>query len=263
MSGRDELSERDRLVSWHPYTQHGRGDPLLCVRAAHGARLELVDGRSVIDAISSWWTVLHGHGEPALIEALTRQAGTLDHVLFAGATHEPAVALAEALVREAPAGLTRVFYSDDGSTAVEVALKIAWQSARSRGDSKRDTFLALEGAYHGDTFGAMSAGEREPFFAPFAPLLFDVQHAAPDIAALRALFERCGERAVALIVEPLVQGAAGMRMHDAELLREARALCNAHGVLLICDEVLTGFGRTGALFASRKAGISPDLMCFS
>jgi adenosylmethionine-8-amino-7-oxononanoate aminotransferase len=263
MSEADDLLARDRRVLWHPYTQHGIDANFLAVHAAHGARLELADGRSVIDAISSWWTVLHGHGEPALVEAMTRQARALDHVLFAGTTHEPAVALAEALVREAPAGLTRVFYSDDGSTAVEVALKIAWQSARSEGKSRRNLFLAFEGGYHGDTFGAMSVGDPDPFFTPFAPLLFAVERSAPTIEGLRELFARQGERAVALIVEPLVQGAAGMRMHAPEVLREARTLCDTHGVVLICDEVMTGFGRTGSLFACRKAGVAPDLLCLA
>ena len=263
MSGADDLSARDRRVLWHPYTQHGIDQNFLPVRRAQGARLELDDGRSVIDAISSWWTVLHGHGEAALVDAMTRQARTLDHVLFAGATHEPAVALAEALVHEAPAGLTRVFYSDDGSTAVEVALKIAWQSARSNGQTQRDLFLALEGGYHCDTFGAMAVGDPDPFFRPFAALMFAVERTQPTIDGLRELFARRGERAVALIVEPLVQGAAGMRMHAPDVLREARVLCDAHGVVLICDEVMTGFGRTGALFACRKAGVMPDLMCLA
>ncbi|MCK6447262.1 MAG: adenosylmethionine--8-amino-7-oxononanoate transaminase [Planctomycetes bacterium] len=256
-----DLAKRDARVAWHPYTQHGLESEFLPVVGARGSRLELADGRSLIDAISSWWTCLHGHGHPRLVEALRSQAERLDHVLFAGATHEPAVRLAERLVELAPPGLARVFYSDDGSTAVEVALKIALQSARNRGERERRVFVALEGAYHGDTFGAMAVGEREPFFAAFDELLFAVEHVPVDAAAVDAALRRLGGRAAGVIVEPLVQGAAGMRMHSAEFLRGVRRACDVAHVPLIADEVFTGFGRTGSLFACAKAGIAPDLMC--
>lgn len=256
-----DLARRDARVAWHPYTQHGLENEFLPVVGARGSRLELSDGRSLIDAISSWWTCLHGHGHPRLVEALRSQAERLDHVLFAGATHEPAVRLAERLVELAPPGLARVFYSDDGSTAVEVALKIALQSARNRGERERRVFIALEGAYHGDTFGAMAVGEREPFFVAFDELLFAVEHVPVDAAAVDAALRRLGGRAAGVIVEPLVQGAAGMRMHSAEFLRGVRRACDAAHVPLIADEVFTGFGRTGALFACAKAGVAPDLMC--
>jgi adenosylmethionine-8-amino-7-oxononanoate aminotransferase len=262
--GGDELLRRDAAALWHPYTQHATDGAPLPVVAARGATLELADGYTLIDAIASWWTCLHGHAEPRLIEAARKQAATLDHVAFAGATHPPAVALAEALLDCAPRGerrLTRVFFSDDGSTAVEVALKIAFQAARARGDTRRRTFLAFEGGYHGDTFGAMSVGDRDPFFRPFAPLLFDVVRVAVDAAAFTAAFARHRDELCGVIVEPLVQGAAGMRMHDSALLRTIAAACREANVPLIADEVFTGFGRTGALFACSKAGIAPDLLC--
>jgi adenosylmethionine-8-amino-7-oxononanoate aminotransferase len=256
-----DLVERDARVCWHPYTQHRLERDPLPVVGARGAWLELADGRRVLDAISSWWACLHGHGHPRIADAIARQARTLDHVLFAGATHEPAVRLAEELVALAPPGLTRVFYSDDGSTAVEVALKMVALAWRHRGEPERTTFVALAGAYHGDTFGAMAAGDPEPFFAPFAPFLFGVRRIPADAVALANALGELGRGAAGLIVEPLVQGAAGMRMHAADFLRAARALCDAHGIPLIADEVFTGFGRTGALFACGRAGVAPDVLC--
>ena len=264
------LLERDAAVSWHPYTQHGIEAEPLAVVGAKGAWLELADGRRLIDGISSWWTILHGHGHPRLVEALHQQAQRLDHVLFAGCTHEPAVALAECLVEMASvlpardgAALSRVFYSDDGSTAVEVALKAAYQTWLRRGQGERRVFLSLEGGYHGDTFGAMAVGDPDPFFVEFAPLLFDVVRVPPDSDALEEVFQRYGAQTVALIMEPLVQGAAGMVTYPAEVLQRARSLCDEHGTFLIADEVMTGFGRTGSVFACEQAGISPDLMCLA
>lgn len=250
------MIERDRAVCWHPYTQHGLDpDPLPVVRAS-GAWLELADGRRVLDAISSWWACVHGHAHPRLVRALAEQAARLDHVPFAGCTHEPAVALAEELVRLAPRGLARVFYSDDGSTAVEVALKAAYACWLRRGE-RRTKFVALQGGYHGDTFGAMAAGDPSPFFRDFEELLFRVERVPCDAGRLGEALEG----AAAFIVEPIVQGAAGMRSVPASFLREARALCSSHGAFLIADEVMTGFGRTGTLFACEQAGIAPDLMC--
>ena len=225
--------------------------------------LELADGRRLLDAISSWWTILHGHARPELIEAMTRQAQQLDHVLFAGFTHEPAVELAERLVELAPGPLSRVFFSDDGSTAVEVALKAAYQSWVRRGEPSRTTFIALKGAYHGDTFGAMSVGEADPFFAEFAPFLFHVVQVDPTPESLAAALEELPGRVAGVILEPLVQGAAGMVMHGVDFLQRTRALCDEHDTLLIADEVMTGFGRTGAIFACSKAGIEPDLLCLA
>lgn len=263
MSGVADWVERDARRCWHPYTQHGLGEAPLVVTGARGAWLELADGRRVLDAISSWWSVLHGHGQPELVRAMEQQAQRLDHVLFAGCTHPPAIELAEALASAAPSGLTRVFYSDDGSTAVEVALKLSYQLFLRRGEPRRTTFLALDGGYHGDTFGAMAAGDPRPFFSDFAPLLFDVHRAPATVEGLEEAFAQVGDNCAALIVEPLVQGAAGMRMYGAEVLQAARGLCDAHGTLLIADEVMTGFGRTGTLFASEQAGVCPDLMCLA
>ncbi|HED63949.1 MAG TPA: adenosylmethionine--8-amino-7-oxononanoate transaminase [Planctomycetes bacterium] len=257
------LGKRDARVSWHPYTQHGTDTEPLAVARASGAWLELEDGRSILDAISSWWAILHGHGTKELVAAMARQAETLDHVLFAGATHEPAVRLAERLVDAAPPGLARVFFSDDGSTAVEAALKLAYHSQALGGAPERTVFLALEGGYHGDTFGAMSVGDPVPFFEAYAPFLFDVRRVAPEEAAVRATIEEIGERLCAFVAEPLVQGANGMRMYEAEVLRAAREACDRVGALFVADEVMTGFGRTGALFACERAGVAPDLMCIA
>jgi adenosylmethionine-8-amino-7-oxononanoate aminotransferase len=257
------LGERDRRHVWHPYTQHGiERDPLRVARAS-GSALVLEDGREIVDGISSWWTCLHGHARRELVEAMTEQARRLDHVLFAGATHEPAVGLAEELLAAAGAPLARVFYTDDGSTAVEVALKMAWQHARRRLGERRDLFVALEGGYHGDTFGAMAVGDPDPFFLPYASLLFRAARVAPRADALEELLRREEGRVAGLLVEPLVQGAGGMRMHSPDFLSAARRLCDRFGVPLIADEVMTGFGRTGALFACRKAGIAPDILCLA
>jgi adenosylmethionine-8-amino-7-oxononanoate aminotransferase len=260
---RQDLSARDARVLWHPYTQHGLEPEPLPVAAAHGALLTLEDGREVIDAISSWWTCLHGHAHPRLVEALHRQAQTLDHVLFAGCTHEPAVLLAEHLLDCAPRGLARVFFSDDGSTAVEVALKIVLQDWVHRAEPERAVFVALEGGYHGDTFGAMAVGERAPFFEAFAPLLFEVRHAAPRTQAVEAALDELGPRAAGVILEPLVQGAGGMRMQPESFVRDVRRACDRAGVPMIADEVMTAFGRTGALFACQRAGVSPDVLCLA
>jgi adenosylmethionine-8-amino-7-oxononanoate aminotransferase len=257
------------------------------VASGKGARLHLDDGRSLIDCISSWWVNLHGHAHPHIADAIHAQAGKLEHVVFAGFTHEPAEALAERLVALLPDGLTRVFYSDDGSTAVEVALKMAYQHWRNRGEARR-TFVAFEGAYHGDTLGAMAVGDRGAFTAAFDDLLFAVERLpfpttwigdqtcdereAAAIAALEAHLapatggsgSRSGHSDVAaVIVEPLVQGAGGMRMCRPSFLRRLREVTRAHDVLLVFDEVMTGFGRTGARFACERAGVEPDLVCLA
>lgn len=257
------LISRDQGALWHPYTQHRTDGVPLPVASANGAMLVLEDGREIIDGISSWWTCLHGHGQPRLVEAMARQAAKLDHVMFAGATHEPAVALAEDLLRCSPKGMTRVFYSDDGSTAVEVALKIVFQSWLQRGEPQRTNFIALEHAYHGDTVGAMSVGDPNPFFAAYAPLCFRVMRASATAEGVERALERGGRTIAGVIVEPLVQGAGGMRMHDLDVLRGMRAACTRFGVPLIADEVMVGFGRTGSLFACNKAQVIPDLMCIA
>ena len=255
--------ERDAEACWHPYTQHGVGEPLLPVTGASGAWLELADGRRMLDAISSWWACLHGHGHPRLVDALATQAAQLDHVLFAGCTHEPAVMLAERLAAAAPDGLTRTFFSDDGSTAVEVALKACYSAAARRGEGERTLFVALEGGYHGDTFGAMAVGDPVPFFEEFDPLLFEVQRVPATAEALEAVMSAHGPRTAAIILEPIVQGAAGMQPVAPEVVRAARSLADEHGAFLIADEVMTGFGRTGTLFACEQAAVAPDAMCLS
>jgi adenosylmethionine-8-amino-7-oxononanoate aminotransferase len=262
-----DLPARDARVVWHPYTQHGLAPEPLAVTGAQGAWLQLADGTRRLDAISSWWSCLHGHAHPRIVAAIAAQAAALDHVLLAGCTHEPAVALAEELLALAPrrAGttpLTRVFYTDDGSTAIEAALKMAIGAWVRRGEPARTTIIALEGAYHGDTFGAMAAGDPVPFFREFGPFLFHVVRVPPDPEAIGAAMRAQSGRVAAVIVEPLVQGAAGMRMHSAEFLREARRLCDASGALMIADEVMT-FCRTGRVTACERAGIVPDLLCLA
>jgi len=244
------LADRDQRVIWHPYTQEQTAPPPLPIVSGEGAWLVGEDGRRYLDAISSWWTNIHGHAHPRLVRALADQAARLEHVIFAGMTHEPAVALAEQLT--ALLGLDRVFYSDNGSTAVETALKMAYQYWANRGEP-RTRFLMLKDGYHGDTVGAMSVSGLPLFRGHFADLLF---HADIYDGAI-------GGDVAAVIVEPMVQGAAGMRMHSPEFLREVEQRCRAAGCLLIADEVMTGFGRTGRMFAHEHAGISPDVVCLS
>lgn len=257
----DPLIERDRRAIWHPYAQHALEADPLPVASARGATLTLNDGRVLIDAISSWWATLHGHGRTEIASAIAAQAKHLDHVLFAGATHAPAVDVAEALLALAPPGLSRVFFSDDGSTAVEVALKMALQAHAQRGATRRTRFIAFSGAYHGDTAGAMSVGDPDPFFVPYRALCVPIEHVAIDAAALEATLKDLGETVAAVILEPLVQGAGGMRMHAPEFVKRVRELCDEHGAFLILDEVMTGFGRTGAAFAAVRCGVTPDLLC--
>jgi len=244
------LPERDARVLWHPYTQALSSPPPLPIVSAEGAYLFTEDGRRILDGISSWWVTLHGHGHPRLVQALARQAKSLDHVLFAGVTHPPAVELAERL--SALTGLDRVFYSDNGSTAVEVALKMAFQYWRNRGE-RRTRFLALDGAYHGDTVGAMSVSGIPLFRDTFRDLLFRVDRFEGSI----------GDDVAGVLVEPILQGARGMRVHPPAFLAGLAALCREAGTLLIADEVMTGFGRTGRMFACDHAGVRPDILCLA
>ncbi|KEF43026.1 MAG: adenosylmethionine-8-amino-7-oxononanoate aminotransferase [Cyanobium sp. CACIAM 14] len=258
---------------WHPFTQVATADPPLRVVRGEGALLELDDGRRLIDGISSWWVTLHGHGEPAIAEAIARQARTLEQVGFSDFRHPAAEGLSERLA--ACSGLERLFFSDNGSTAVEVALKIAWQWWHNRGEPRRQ-LIAFEGAYHGDTFGAMAVGERCVFSAAFEPLLFAVARApwpatwwgddgveAREAAALERLEQLLETPTAAVILEPLVQGAGGMALVRETFLQRVEALVRASGALLIADEVMTGFGRSGHLFACGRAGLQPDLMALS
>ena len=251
---------------WHPFTQHGLGEPIPMIARAKGASLFTADGTRIIDAISSWWVTTHGHCHPRIVAAITEQAARLDQMIFAGWTHEPAQRLAEGLV--AMMGLPYAFFSDSGSTTVEVALKMALGYWANRGEA-RHRLLVMQHSYHGDTIGAMSVGERGVFNAPYAPLLFDVgvipfPHAGAEQACLDALEAACRAGDVAaFIVEPLVLGAGGMLMYSAAMLRQMRAICAAHGVLFIADEVMTGWGRTGTLLACEQADISPDILCLA
>ncbi len=257
------VRERDLRHVWHPYTQHATAAAPIEIQRAEGALLFDAHGREIIDGISSWWVTLHGHAQPAIAAAIAEQARTLEQVIFAGFTHAPAADLAAALVARLPPGLSRVFYSDNGSTAVEVAIKMALQYWRNRGEP-RTRIAALEGAYHGDTFGAMSASARGLFTEPYDSQLFDVVRLPyPDEQVIEALELALRTPLAALIVEPLLQGATGMRMWSEATLRTMREMTAAHGVLLIADEVLTGFGRTGPLFACERAGIVPDIVCLS
>ncbi|MGH9467419.1 MAG: adenosylmethionine--8-amino-7-oxononanoate transaminase [Terriglobales bacterium] len=249
---------------WYPYTQMQALEAPREIVRGEGVWLYAGDGSRHLDAISSWWVTLHGHAEPRIVEAIARQARTLEQVILAEYTHPLAEELAERLVRITPPGLEHVFYSDDGSTAVEVALKMALQCWQQRRLPGRRRILALENAYHGDTLAAMSVSEATAFTAPFAEWMFPVERVpADDLGPLEALLAARGEEVAALIVEPLLQGVGGMRVQTPEFLRGLRRLCDQHQVLLIADEVLTGFGRTGTMFACEQAGISPDVMCLS
>ena len=250
---------------WHPFTQHGLEEPIPLVTRAEGAALYTADGRRIIDAISSWWVTTHGHCHPRIMAAIREQAEKLDQLIFAGWTHEPAEEVAAGLRAIMPAELTRVFFSDSGSTAVEVALKMALGFFANRGE-KRRRIIVMEHSYHGDTIGAMSVGARGVFNAAYAPLLFDVglvPFPSNPQQALDVLEKECRAGAAAFIVEPLVLGAGGMLMYPAEILAQMRAICAAHGTLFIADEVMTGWGRTGTLLACEQAGVVPDLLCLS
>jgi adenosylmethionine-8-amino-7-oxononanoate aminotransferase len=250
---------------WHPFTQHALTPEATLVTQGDGAWLQTEKSR-LLDAISSWWVITHGHRHSRIVEAIKRQADVLDQVIFAGFTHQPAEDLAQALIDIAPRGLSHVFYSDSGSTSVEVALKMALGFWRNQGKA-RSRIIALEHAYHGDTIGTMSAGARGVFNAAYEPLLFDVIRLPfPQAGREReilALLENVASDAAALIVEPLILGAGGMRIYSPEFLHGLASVCRRHGALLIADEVMTGFGRTGTLFACEQAGISPDILCLA
>jgi adenosylmethionine-8-amino-7-oxononanoate aminotransferase len=261
--------------------EHPEPLPLLPIRRGRGVWLEGVDGRRYLDAVSSWWTNLFGHAAPRIAKAIARQAMELEHVIFAGFSHEPGLRLAEKLLRLAPPGLARVFYADNGSAAIEVALKMSFHSFRNRGAAERTKFIALSNGYHGETIGALSMGDIPLYRRIYAPLLLQPLFApspdayeaepgeSPEACALRradqleSILESNAGEVCALVLEPLVQCAGGMRMHHPAYLRRARELCDAHGVHLIADEIAVGFGRTGTLFACEQAGITPDFLCLS
>ncbi len=283
LSGNAALAARDLRHVWHPCTQMHDHEtiPMVPIVRGEGAWLFDADGNRYIDGVSSWWVNLFGHANPRIAEALADQARTLEHVIFAGMTHEPALKLAEELVRVTPEGLNRVFYGDNGSSAIEVALKMSFHYWRNTGHGEKTRFIALTGSYHGETLGALSVSDVALYRATYAPLLLepilvpspDTWDAAPgetpaDVAArrledLRAVLERNAGEVCAVIVEPLVQCAGGMRMYHPDYLAGLRTLCDEFNVHFIADEIAVGFGRTGTMFACEQADVAPDFMCLS
>ncbi len=279
MTRRASVIEADKRYLWHPYTAMQQYidevEPLVIDRA-EGARIFDMNGRGYLDANASWWVALLGHRHPRLLEAMRRQSEKLCHVALAGITHEPAALLAEELVAVAPEGLTHVFYSDDGSTAVEVALKLALQFWHNLGRPEKKRFVALDGAFHGDTLGATGVGGVEVFRRPFASVVLDCVHVpVPSMSsdddgsaayekafgAIAELLEQQGDGIAAVLVEPLLQGAAGMRCYPASYLKALRQHCSERDVLLIVDEVFTGYGRAGSMWACEQADVCPDVLC--
>ncbi len=274
---------RDLAHVWHPCTQMKDHEsvPLIPLRAGSGVWLEDFAGKRYLDGISSWWVNLFGHANERIGAAVAAQLGKLEHVIFAGFTHEPAVQLAEELTRIAPRGLNRCFFADNGSAAIEVAVKMSFHYWRNRGQSNKTRFITLANSYHGETLGALAVGNVELYKSIYKPLLMDVitvpspdaflrepgvspaEHARAMFAHMEEALARHADEVAAVIVEPLVQCAGGMRMYDPEYLRLLRAACDRHGVHLIADEIAVGFGRTGTMFACEQAGIRPDYLCLS
>jgi adenosylmethionine-8-amino-7-oxononanoate aminotransferase len=252
---------------WHPFTQHALHGEMTMIARAQGAYLYTLDNRRIIDAISSWWVVTHGHCHPDIVHAIQEQAQNLNQIIFAGQTHKAAEDVAARLLRIVPPNLKHVFFSDSGSTSVEVALKMALGYWRNIGKA-RTRIVVMEHSYHGDTIGTMSVGARGVFNAAYEPLLFDVArvpfpHPGREQQTFDALDVACHSKPAALIVEPLVLGAGGMLMYPPSTLKEMSRICKAHDVLFIADEVMTGWGRTGTLFACEQAGVAPDIACYS
>ncbi len=280
--GNDALRARDLAVLWHPTTQMKDHEwlPLLPVKRGEGVWLEDFEGGRYIDAISSWWVNLFGHANPHISEAVARQARELEHVILAGVTHEGAVRLAEKLVEITPKGLDRVFYADSGSGAVEIALKMSFHYWLNQGETGRRRFVTLTHSYHGETLGTLAVGDAGLFKEAYEPLLMESlfapspdctgldpadwdAHAAVKLEELEAVLAAHAGEVCAVIIEPLVQCAGGMRMHPPSWLKGLRDACDRHGVHLIADEIAVGFGRTGSMFACDQAGITPDFMCLS
>lgn len=264
----------DRQHLWHPYSSATQPNTMYKVESAHGVRLRLADGRELIDGMASWWSAIHGYNHPQLNQAIHSQIDKMAHVMFGGLTHQPAIDLGRTLVEITPAGLDYVFYADSGSVAVEVAIKMAVQYWHSQGKKEKSQLIAFMNGYHGDTFGAM--GVTDPIngmhhlftpilaknhFAPAPATPFGEACSDTDINDLRQHLEQHHQQTAAIILEPIVQGAGGMRFYSADYLRRVRDLCNEFDILLIADEIATGFGRTGELFACHHANISPDILC--
>ena len=261
-----ELRALDREVLWHPFTQQRgwAGEDAPIIERAEGTTLYDTEGRAYIDGVSSLWCNVHGHGHHLIDSAVRLQLGRLGHSTMLGLTHRPAIELGRRLIDIAPAPLSRVFYSDNGSTATEVALKMSLQWWAHRGEPQRTGFICLRGGYHGDTIGSVSVGGIELFHSLYRPLLFDSWQAEPgDTNQMAALLEEHQDQVAAVVMEPLVQGAAGMLVHPEGYLAAVRELCDRYGVLLICDEVATGFGRTGTMFACEQENVTPDFLCLS
>jgi adenosylmethionine-8-amino-7-oxononanoate aminotransferase len=270
----DDLIRRDQAHIWHPYSAMGAEQPVYPVVSAQGVRLKLADGRELIDGMSSWWCAIHGYNHPVLNTALAKQLGKMAHVMFGGLTHPAAVRLADKLVDLTPEPLQSVFFCDSGSVSVEVAMKMAIQYWQAANKPDKQQFLTLRGGYHGDTLGAMSVCDPvtgmhclfsgvlpQQLFVDSPGCRFGEPCRDQDIAAFEQQLTKNHSRIAAVIMEPIVQGAGGMRFYSAEFLQRVRALCDEYGVLLILDEIATGFGRTGKLFACEHAGVAPDIMC--
>ncbi|GJM00716.1 MAG: adenosylmethionine--8-amino-7-oxononanoate aminotransferase BioA [Methyloligella sp.] len=274
-----DLISRDKEFIWHPFTQHKTECEPIALSHAKDASLFDVDGNEIIDLISSWWTITHGHSHPAINDAMMAQANKMSHVMFSGFTHEPAVQIAESLSHHLGGNLSKVFFSDNGSTSVEVALKVAYQYWQNKGEAQRTNFIAFDGAYHGDTFGAMAVGKGSGFFTSFDELLCQV-HTVPygetwlgdnevqsredtAITALQKTIDQHGNTIAAIIMEPLFQGAGGMKFCRPEFVKRVVETARAAGILVIFDEIATGFGRTGSLFAHQQCDVKPDMICLS
>jgi adenosylmethionine-8-amino-7-oxononanoate aminotransferase len=269
-----ELLAFDAEHLWHPYSAIGRGLPVFAVTSAQGVRLRLADGRSLIDGMASWWCMIHGYNHPRLNRAIRQQLEQMAHVMFGGLTHEPAVGLAQRLIRITPEPLQKVFFADSGSVSVEAALKMAIQYWHGRGQPGKQRFLTVRNGYHGDTLGAMSVCDPingmhglfravlpQQHFVPAPSTPFGQPCAEADLAPMAEAMQRHASELAAVIIEPVVQGAGGMRFYSADYLKELRQLCDRHQLLLIFDEIATGFGRTGRLFALEHAEVCPDILC--
>jgi len=269
-----QLIALDNAHVWHPYSAIGADLPIFPVASASGVRLKLSDGRELIDGMSSWWSAIHGYNHPVMNQALQDQIDKMSHVMFGGLTHQPAIELATRLIELTPAPLQTVFFADSGSVAVEVAMKMAIQYWHSKGQSRKQRFLTLHNGYHGDTFGAMSVCDpvngmhslfsdvlAQQYFADAPTCRFGESCGDDEVAPLREQLEQHSDNIAAIILEPIVQATGGMNFYAADYLRHVRKLCDEFEVLLICDEIATGFGRTGKLFACEHADIAPDIMC--